>query len=152
MIFNYRLGGWSNLEYSNNFNDNTTWNQYWHNWHDKDTHDTLFNGVWKLYRVKVYGTNVELYYSEDGTTYTKIDDLSKTDLVSRSGTDYRLILRAASPLALDNVTITSSDASGNLGTVGDVYSENFEGGTTPTEFSAPMTNTNPNEWYPADIW
>lgn len=152
MIFNFRLSGWSNLEYSNSSSAQSGWVWYNHNWQDKDTHDTLFNGVWKLYRIKVYGTNIELSYSEDGTNYTTISEFSKTDLVSRSGTDYRLILRAASPLALDNVTITSSDASGNLGTVGDVYSENFEGGTTPTEFSTPMTNTNPNEWYPADIW
>lgn len=155
MIFNFRLSGWSNLEYSNSSSSQNSgaWNWHNHNWQDKDTHDTLFNGVWKLYRIKVYGTNIELSYSEDGTNYTTISEFSKTDLVSRSGTDYRLILRAASPLALDNVTITSSDASGNLGTVGDVYSEDFEGGGTPTEFSAPMNNTDSGkEWYPADIW
>ncbi len=152
LIFNYRLSGWSNLEYANNSYAQTGWTQYSHNWFDKDTHDTLFNGVWKLYRVKVYGTNIELSYSEDGTTYTSIADLSKTDLVSRSGTDYRLILRAASPLALDNVMITSADASGNLGTPGDIYNENFDDAATPTALQAPMTDANPNEWYPVDIW
>ena len=104
--------------------------------------------------MKVYGTNVELSYSEDGTTYTAIADLSKTDLVSRGGTDYRLVLRAASPLALDNMSLTTLDNSGNVATSnGDQYDENFNGGTTPAAFSAPMDNTNGgDEWFPADIW
>lgn len=155
LIFNYRLGGWSNLQYANSSNvGGTGWVWYNQNWFDKDTHDTLFNGVWKLYRVKVYGTNVELSYSEDGTTYTAIADLSKTDLVSRGGTDYRLVLRAASPLALDNMSLTTLDNSGNVATSnGDQYDENFNGGTTPAAFSAPMDNTNGgDEWFPADIW
>lgn len=153
LIFNYRLGGWSNLEYANGSSDNGGWVWYNHNWFDKDTHATLFNGVWKRYRVKVYGTSVELSYSDDGTNYTNITDLSKTDLVSRAGSDYRLILRAASPLALDNLEITTLDNSGNIATsAGDIINEDFNAGAIPATLSAPMTNDTPNEWYPADIW
>ena len=153
LIVNYRLGGWSNLEYANSSSAQTGWTQYGQSWVDKDTHATLFNGVWKRYRIKVFGTNVELYYSDDGTTFTKVTELSKTDLVSRAGgTDYRVILRAASPLALDNLQITSLDINGNAGTAGDVLDENFNDGNVPSTMSAPMTNANPNEWYPTDFW
>ena len=152
LIVNYRLGGWSNLEYANSSSAQTGWTQYGQSWVDKDTHAILFNGVWKRYRIKIFGNTVELYYSNDGTTFTKVDDLSKTDLVSRSGTDYRVILRAASPLALDNLQITSLDSSGNAGTAGDVLDKNFNDGNVPSTMSAPMTNANPNEWYPNDFW
>lgn len=153
LIFNYRLGGWSNLEYANGSSDNGGWAWYNHSWLDKDTHATLFNGVWKRYRVKVYGTSVELSYSDDGVNYSSIAELSKTDLVSRSGSDYRLMLRAASPLALDNLAITTLDGSGNIATsAGDVIDEDFNAGTVPATMLAPMTNDSPNEWYPADIW
>ncbi|GAA6134639.1 hypothetical protein NBRC116188_14280 [Oceaniserpentilla sp. 4NH20-0058] len=155
LVFNYRLGGWSNLEYANGSNAQTGWVWYNHTWFDKDTHDTLFNGVWKNYRVKVYGTNIELYYSDDGTTYTQVADLSKTDLVSRAGTDYRLILRAASPLALDNLTLTTLDGSGDVSTsTGDLLDKDFNDGNTPASLATPMTDANPNEWYPSsnDIW
>ena len=155
LIFNYRLGGWSNLEYANSATSQNSgnWYQHGHNWVDKDTHATLFNGVWKRYRIKVFANTVELYYSDDGTTFTKMTDLSKTDLVSRAGTDYRVILRAASPLALDNLMLTTLDSSGNVATSnGDIMNENFNGGGVLGTMTAPMTNANPNEWYPTDFW
>lgn len=155
LVINYRLGGWSNLEYATGSNAQTGWVWYNHNWFDKDTHSILFNGVWKRYRVKVFGNTVELYYSDDGTNFTKVDDLSKTDLVSRAGSDYRLILRAASPLALDNLMLTTLDAAGDVSTAeGDLLDQDFDDGNTPAALSTPMTDTNPNEWYPStnDIW
>ena len=155
LVFTYRLGGWSNLEYaiSSNTGGDGSWDWYNHNWFDKDTNSILFNGVWKSYRVKVYGTNIELYYSDDGTTYTQVAELSKTDLVARSGTDYRLLLRAASPLAMDNLMITTLDASGNVSTSsGDQFDADFNDGSTPASMAAPVNHLDAgDEWYPNDI-
>lgn len=140
MVAHYRLGNWSNLDYKTARSENswTEWDyqqekdvtrtDYWYenNWKDGNT-PKLFNGTWMSYQLNVYGTNMDLYYSEDGVEWTEVEAFSVTDLMNRlAGCYHSVLLRSVDPIVIDNLKISTLTAAGALdGAEGDVLDLDF---------------------------
>ena len=110
-------------------------------WDNAETPE-MFNGTFKRYRVDLYGTNLMVSVSEDGSTYSEVEGLTQANMGARAST-YSLLLRARDSLQLDNLEISTLDSSGGMMTVaGDIYSEDFNGDTeVPSSFATDVTDT-----------
>ncbi|MBV1884087.1 MAG: hypothetical protein KUG82_20775 [Pseudomonadales bacterium] len=132
-IVRLRMGNWSDLEYRD-----TDGNGMWDNAETPE----MFNGTFKRYRVDLYGANLMVSVSEDGSTYSEVEGLTQANMGARAST-YSLLLRARDSLQLDNLEISTLDSSGGMMTVaGDIYSEDFNGDTeVPSSFATDVTAT-----------
>ena len=110
-----------------NYDIDSTWSQS----------NKLFAGKWQRYRLDVYGRNLVLSYSNDGSGDTFVEAENIDELMLRdSAANNALYLGTPLTIGLDNVEIYALDASGNLvaqgtdsDTTGDVlpiYSLDFE--------------------------
>ena len=103
--------GWIDLDYKYvDGNGSNTWE--WVSGLD----DVVFNGNWGRYRIDFYGNSIRVSYSTDGTTFHEIDGLSVDDFryENAGSDDYTLLLRVREPVSIDNLTVTSLDASGEV--------------------------------------
>ncbi|MDO7674501.1 MAG: hypothetical protein MUQ43_08765, partial [Reinekea forsetii] len=131
--FRMSLGGWSWLDYP------TSTSNY--NWSDGET-PSVFNGSWKTYRIRVYGSTLSVetkVLGEDDSTYQAVADLSVTDLATRNGADNRLFLRVNEPIGFDNFVLNSLNDDGT-DNVSNVYAEDFSG-SIPATYSSDLTAT-----------
>ena len=127
------LGGWSRLEYPTPTSDYKT--------SDGET-PSVFNGSWKTYRIRVYGSTLSVatkVLGEDDSTYQAVADLSVTDLATRNGADNRLFLRVIEPIGFDNFVLNSLNDDGT-DNVSNVYAEDFSN-LIPDTYSADLTAT-----------
>jgi len=110
IVLRYRLNNWSECEYK-------TIDEYGYEYNawigSDDGTEKIFNGTWLRYRIDIYGSNMKLYYSEDGTTWTEVESLSATDLIGRANS-YTCLLRVVEPVAIDNLLVSTLNADGNL--------------------------------------
>ena len=119
-------------------------------WAYGQNYSGIMKGIWRRYRVDVYGNNISLKVSDNGTDFTEVMYSSwsgepVTNLESRSGTE-DLLLRARRAVALDNVLITTLDPTGAVsGSVGDIRNNSFTGLDNFTD------NDNDNDDYGSDI-
>lgn len=111
-------------------------------WKNANT-PNLFNGNFQRYRVEIYGNNLKLSYSADGVTFTEVESMTQSDLLTRTGSDYKLLVRVREALQLDDLVVSTLDSSGNLaGSAGDILSESFDSSmTTPAAFVTDVTET-----------
>lgn len=137
---NFSIGQSSNLSYKNSDSDP------WHtNWANGQT-PTLFNGNWKTYRLRVYGSNLEFATKAQGESeFTVVSTFSKDDLAARDPQKpYHIIMRVLEALSLDNLQIEELDGSGNTTTsVLPLPNYNFgalSGVMIPPEFSTNVTS------------
>lgn len=150
MLMKMRLGHWSDMSYQTS----RTWNgvdTYWGNndWENGETRDA-FNSNWARYRIDVYGNNIEISVSADGTTFETLEvtgsdpvetfsfsnfvGLADANDDGNSDTEYHLVLRSVSALAMDNLQMTTLLANGAIATTaGDLMDE--DGSTLPTLFN-----------------
>ena len=131
--FRMDLGGWSRLEYPTPTSDYKT--------SDGET-PSVFNGSWKTYRIRVYGSTLSVatkVLGEDDSTYQAVADLSVTDLATRNGADNRLFLRVIEPIGFDNFVLNSLNDDGT-DNVSNVYAEDFSN-LIPDTYSADLTAT-----------
>ena len=106
-FFSANLGPWSDIGYTKTVNGgyqlDSTWGET----------NKLFAGKWQRYRIDVYGTNLVVSYSNDGTTFVESENID--DLMSRDSTaNYMLYLGTQQALGLDNLEIYALDATGAL--------------------------------------
>ena len=101
-------------------------------WYDSDHKHgetpKLFNGSWMRYRIDIYGQNMKLFYSENGTGLIEVESFSVDDLMNRlENNDHTFLLRVTDPMAIDNVRISTLAADGDLaGTAGDILDLDFD--------------------------
>ena len=149
---NIRLGSWSNIQYvyaaSNRCWDPVTWTYtascgVQNNYRGANT-PLVFNGVWMTYRIDLYGSNMKISYSEDGSSFTtvKFDDWSTgqnvpidtlTDLLARDEVNhaYKLFLRVIQPLDMDDLQVIKLDSSGIPDVAGTLMNVGFSAVTPP---------------------
>lgn len=139
IVAEYRLGNWSDLDYKTHRNENTWcwWDgsqdvcntDYWYESHHKNGETpTLFNGSWMRYRIDIFGQNMKLFYSENGTDLIEVESFSVDDLMNRlANNDHTFLLRVTDPMAIDKVQISTLTAAGALaGTAGDILDLDFD--------------------------
>ena len=111
------------------------------NWTSGETRQ-LFNGKKSTYRLSVFGNTLELAVkSAEATDFTVVELLSRDDLADRSSSaDYRLLLRLASPLMLDNLSIESLDSNGETTGASAIVDEDFNSAASLTDIPTAFTN------------
>ena len=130
-----RMGSWTDLEYQATDMGNQ--------WDNAETPE-MFNGSFQRYRFDMYGANLVVSVSTDGTTFTELTSLTQDDVADRDGADgYSLLLRVREALQFDNMQISTLDSSGALATsAGDVFDEDFDGDSVaPSLFDTDVTDT-----------
>lgn len=140
IVAEYRLGNWSNLDYKTERHENTWcwWDEgegdvcrtdYWYDsdWAHGET-PKLFNGSWMCYRIDIYGRNMKLYYSEDGTEFIEVESFSVDDLMNRvADNDHVFLLRVTDPMVIDNIQVSTLNADGDLaGNAGNILDLGFD--------------------------
>jgi len=123
IVAKYRLRNWSDLEYKTS---KDVWGNYDNRWRNGET-PKLFNGSWMRYRIDFYGRNMSLYYSENGTAFTKVESFTVTDLINRDGgDDYSFLLRVTDPIVIDSLQVSTLKDDGTLaGDAGDILDLDF---------------------------
>ena len=150
-----RLGNWTEMNYmTQRFWDAGNNHYYGTNnaWLNTETRN-VFDGKWKSYRLDVYGNNIVVSVSTDGTTWTTLtgsydpdDEFNFIDFIgldlnddANATTEYHLVLRTVSALAFDNVEITTLTVGGAVATSsGDVMST-LDGSSVPASLLVPAT-------------
>ncbi|MDX1473198.1 MAG: hypothetical protein R3309_03450, partial [Reinekea sp.] len=147
-----RLGNWTEFNYQTSRGWDSGNGYYsWANnsWLSGETRNA-FDGKWKRYRLDVYGTTIAVSISEDGTNFDllsitnsdPLDEFTVNDFVGltdpnddgNANTEYHLVLRTVSALALDNVEVTTLTVGGAIATsAGDIMS--LDGASVPTELN-----------------
>ncbi len=128
-------------------------------WAYGENYSGIMKGIWRRYRVDVYGNNVSLKVSDNGTdfhevSYSSWNSGSITNLESRSGTE-DLLLRARRAVALDNVIITTLNATGDIATTeGDIRNNSFTGlggftgnGNNNDDYGVDLTPSTNRSWW-----
>ena len=119
-------------------------------WAYGENYSGIMKGMWRRYRIDVYGSNVNVKVSDNGFDFTEVEydywnGGSITNLEARSGTE-DLLLRARRAVALDNVIITTLDSNGAISTTeGDIRNNTF------TNLGGFSGNGNNNDDYGVDI-
>jgi hypothetical protein len=121
-------------------------------------------GIWRRYRIDVYGSNVNVKVSDNGSDFTEVeygswDSGAITNLEARSGTE-DLLLRARRAVALDNVVITTLDANGAISTTeGDIRNNTFTGlggfsgnGNDNDDYGVDITPSSTRYWWSWDYF
>ena len=107
-LFLANLGQWSDVNYTTGTNSwgyefDSTWGET----------NKLFAGKWQRYRIDVYGTNLVISYSNDGTTFEESESIG--DLMLReAGASYTFYLGTQQAVGLDNIDVYALDTEGAL--------------------------------------
>ncbi|WP_320822364.1 hypothetical protein [Reinekea sp.] len=129
-----RLGNWSETRYVTarawDGGNETHWTDG-DTWQDGETKD-VFNGKWRRYRMDVFGANIQYSVSTDGVTFDTITvpgseplkDFDATDFVGladrnndlNGDTEFHLVMRTVSALALDSLEVSTLTANGGFAT------------------------------------
>ena len=152
-----RFGNWSETRYIKtrqwDSGDKILWSDG-DDWEHGETRN-VFNGKWSRYRMDVFGANIQYSVSTDGVGFTTISitgsdslqDFNAIDFVgladanndANNDTEYHLVMRTVSPLALDRLEVTTLTVGGDLtgGGAGDLVT--WDGSSKPAALSTAAT-------------
>jgi len=156
-----RFGNWSETRYIKNRGWDSSVGVLWVNgddWENGETRD-VFNGKWSRYRMDVFGANIQYSVSTNGVDFTTLTitgsetateaakDFNAIDFVgladanndANNDTEYHLVMRTVSPLALDRLEVTTLTEGGDLtgGGTGDLVT--WDGSSKPAALNTAAT-------------
>ena len=120
--FSFRINSWFDGRIVKNNSRQTEW-------FNGNAYSKFMNGNWKKYRLDIYGTNLVVSSSDDGTDYDTVKEISNLrDRSNTSGEHHILLMSVRQRLLMDNLRIVKLTNSGSE-TGSDLLSVNFDSGS-----------------------